>query len=1103
MLEQRTADFNQAILDTVACLIIVVNPQGQIVRFNKECENTTGYSFEEVKNHYFWDFLLVAEEICALKAAFEKVQAGSFPNTFEGYWLTRSGERRLISWSNTALLGENHQVEYVIGTGIDITQRKQLEEKLQEERDFAQLILNSIGQGVTVIDEQGRFTYVNPAYAQMVGYDNNQQLIGKTPFDLTSPAGHTTLQEAWNRRHLGEISSYETDLISKDGQTTNSVLINGVPYYKNGQWAGSISVISNITELKKAQELARQNHALLKAVIEGTSDAVFIKDCDERFILINQVFASIANKPVEEIIGRTALDIWPTDAARQFQVQDRKVLNTGLPQTFEFTVPISPGQVRTYLSTRDPYRDSQGNIIGIFGLARDITERKRAEEQLRESEERFRLLVEDIEDYSILMLDPNGKVVSWNRGAEKIKGYPAEEIIGRSIEKFYPPEDLALGIPAQILASARTIGHYSGEGWRVRRDGSRFWASIVVTALYHEQTGELRGFAKVTRDITKYKLAQDALLESEARFSRLFQSAPMPIALTRLKDGVCLDLNTNFTHLTGFSREEAVGRTSNELIKLDPNQRERLIALVLDQGFARNFEGQIYNKKGEMLEVIASSEVIEVNGEKCLLSTFYDISERKNAERQLKKWADIFHNINLGIVVADSTGQTMQMVNEALVRLLGYEKVEDLVGQSPLMAYSSEFKKQLPHLLQVAQQQDYYVFEPVLLRKDGTTFPAQVAATMVRDEEGQLLYRIVSVQDITARRQAEEALKKSEELYRTLVQNIPDSSVLLFDHNLRYLLADGAALPKYGYTKEYMEGKTLWEAVSPESVAELEPIYRAALAGTTTKFERTYQESTYYSQAIPVKNPKGEIFAGLLMIQDISERKAAEEQIRAALMEKEVLLKEIHHRVKNNLQVVSSLLKLQASYIKDPYEREMLKESQNRVHSMALVHEKLYKSKDLSEINIGEYLEELVSYLYRLYISTASSASLKLVVEKPLKLNLDKAILCGLIVNELISNSFKHAFADPKHSSPTQPEINLVLALNANNMVSLIVKDNGKGLPPGFDFQKGQSLGLKLVHTLVKQLEGTIELKSGLEGTEFVLTFPFTQTNEPAIISKA
>ena len=1104
MLEERAADFTRAILDTVACLIIVVNPQGRIIHFNKACEKTTGYQFEEVKDQFFGDFLLAPEEISAVRAVFAGVPAGNFPTTFENYWLTRAGERRLISWSNTALFNENQQVEYIIGTGIDITERKQLEEKLQEERDFAQLILNSIGQGITVIDEQGRFTYANPAYIKMVGYEHNQQLIGKTPFDLTSPADHSALQGAWDRRKAGEKSIYETRLISEEGQATLDVLITGVPYYKNGEWAGSISVINNITELKKAQELAHQNYALLQAVIEGTSDAVFVKDRTERLILINQVYASLANKPVEELIGRTSQDIWPADAARQFQEQDRKVLNTGLPQTSEFTVLNSQGQVRTYLTTRDPYRDSQGRIIGISGIARDITERKRAEEQLRQSEERFRLLVEDIEDYAIFMLDPKGKIVSWNRGAEGIKGYPAQEIIGQSIEKFYTPEDLAQGMPAQILATARATGHYTGEGWRVRRDGSRFWASVVVTALYEEQSGELRGFAKVTSDITERKLAEAALQESEARFSRLFQSAPMPIALTRLKDGVCLDLNTKFTELTGFSREEGVGKTSTELIRLDPNRRERLIALVEAQGSARGFEAQIYNKQGAPVEVIASSELIEVNGEKCLLSTFYDITERKNTERQLKKWADIFQNINLGVLVADPTGQTMEMVNKALVRLLGYEQAEDLVGQSPLMAYSSEFKLQLPGHLQAAQQQGYYVYEPVLVRKDGTPFPAQVTGTMVRDEEGRLLYRIVTVQDITARRQSEEALKKSEELYRTLVQNIPDTSILLFDQDLRYLLADGSALPKYGYTKEYMEGKTLWEALSPESAAELEPVYRAALAGVSTKFERAYQESTYYSQAIPVRNSRGEIFAGLLMVQDITERKRAEEKIKAALLEKEVLLKEVHHRVKNNLQVISSLLKLQAAYVKAPAHREMFRESQNRVRSMALVHEKLYKSKDLAEINMGEYLRELVSNLSHLYNTSAGKVKIEVAVEKNLRVDLDTAIPCGLIVNELISNALKHAFPTHGLKEVTRPEIRLAFFVDSGSMISLQIKDNGRGFPVGFDFQRSESLGLKLVYILVKQLEGTIELKPGsdlgIAGAEFLVTFPFVPRKESPIL---
>lgn len=206
-----------------------------------------------------------------------------------------------------------------------------------------------------------------------------------------------------------------------------------------------------------------------------------------------------------------------------------------------------------------------------------------------------------------------------------------------------------------------------------------------------------------------------------------------------------------------------------------------------------------------------------------------------------------------------------------------------------------------------------------------------------------------------------------------------------------------------------------------------------------------------------------------------------EEQISASLREKEVLLKEIHHRVKNNLQVTSSLLKLQSGHIQDPRALEMFTESQNRIRSMALVHEKLYQSSDLSRINICEYIQSLSTLLFRSYSAEANRIGLRLDGE-PIYLPVDAAVPCGLILNELISNCLKHAFPGGR-----QGEIRVRVAQEGEGGQALLsVADNGVGLPPGLDLQQTESLGLQLVRMLTLQLHGTLEVLSGT-GTEFRL----------------
>jgi PAS domain S-box-containing protein len=162
----------------------------------------------------------------------------------------------------------------------------------------------------------------------------------------------------------------------------------------------------------------------------------------------------------------------------------------------------------------DPIRDPAGNLVGFAKVTRDLTERRAAEEELRRSEERFRLLVQSVTDYAIYMLDPEGRVTSWNPGAERFKGYAADEIIGEHFSRFYTEEDRQADVPRMVLEKARREGRFEAEGWRVRKDGSRFWASVIIDPI-HSDDGNLIGFAKVTRDLTEKRAIEEQLRQSQ------------------------------------------------------------------------------------------------------------------------------------------------------------------------------------------------------------------------------------------------------------------------------------------------------------------------------------------------------------------------------------------------------------------------------------------------------------------------------------------------------------------------------------------------------------------------------------------------------------
>jgi two-component sensor histidine kinase len=221
--------------------------------------------------------------------------------------------------------------------------------------------------------------------------------------------------------------------------------------------------------------------------------------------------------------------------------------------------------------------------------------------------------------------------------------------------------------------------------------------------------------------------------------------------------------------------------------------------------------------------------------------------------------------------------------------------------------------------------------------------------------------------------------------------------------------------------------------------------------------------------------------------RDVTDRVYAEKQLKSSLEEKEMLLKEVHHRVKNNMQVISSLLNLQSDSIKDPQVFEIFKESRNRVKSMAVIHEKLYKSVDFKHIDFGEYIRNLAADLFKSYRSKPGDIQLKINVENVM-LGIDTAIPCGLIINELVSNALKHAFPEGRKG-----EINIELFRNGDKF-TLVVGDDGVGFPKDLDFRQTESLGLMLVRTLTQQLGGTIELSRNL-GTEFKIIFSESERN--------
>ncbi|HXE41853.1 MAG TPA: PAS domain S-box protein [Candidatus Baltobacteraceae bacterium] len=259
---------------------------------------------------------------------------------------------------------------------------------------------------------------------------------------------------------------------------------------------------------EQAERAAQTSEARLRAILDHSPAVVFLKDMRGRYLHVNRQFERRFGFSERQVIGKTDQELFSRKQSALFLANDRKVLREGSPLEFEETARYRDG-IHTSIVSKFPLVGPKGKIYALCGIATDITARKRAEEDLRQSEERFRLLISSVKDYAIYMLSPSGNISSWNTGAERIKGWRENEIIGKSYAQFYTLEDARRGQPRRELEIALRQGRFEGEGWRVRKDSSRFWANVIVTPV-RGHAGKLLGFAKVTRDMTEQRLTQEA-----------------------------------------------------------------------------------------------------------------------------------------------------------------------------------------------------------------------------------------------------------------------------------------------------------------------------------------------------------------------------------------------------------------------------------------------------------------------------------------------------------------------------------------------------------------------------------------------------------------
>ena len=540
--------------------------------------------------------------------------------------------------------------------------------------DYQLLVESIVDYAIFMLETEGHVATWNPGAERIVGYDP-AEIIGQhcsrfyRPEDIAAGKPEHDLELA---RANGRVED-EGYRVRKDGSLFWASVVVTALRDEGGELRGFAKVIRDLSARREAEQALRQSEQRFHHLIDSVIDyAIFSLDAGGHVATWNAGARRLKGYEVDEIVGQH-FSVFYTPEDRAVGKPERVLSGARRDGRFEDEGwRVRKDGTRFWANVIvTPLRDERGEVVGFAKVTRDLTERRAVEQKLARSEERFRLLIDNLGDYAVYLLDPDGHVSTWNRGAERLKGYASSDIVGRHFSVFFPPEDVADGKPQRELESARAFGRFEDEGYRVRRDGTRFWANAILTAL-RDADGKLLGFAKITRDLTARRAAeqqeralvheqaaraaaeraQAQIRASEARYRDL--SERLEVVFEGVADGILAQdpnggvvfANTAAARLFGFASREALTAASDAVATSfdffdDAGRllgRDRLPgASVLAGAAANSAMLQVRERatgREQWLLVRASSVRDETTERELTITIWHDVSAERRQERQ-------------------------------------------------------------------------------------------------------------------------------------------------------------------------------------------------------------------------------------------------------------------------------------------------------------------------------------------------------------------------------------------------------------------------------------------------------------------------------------
>lgn len=959
----------QVIIDSTADGILAVNDRGKVIKANKrfaELWQIPHIILKTGDDNALLNFVL--DQLVDPRQFLDKVQQ-LYQSKLEDLDILSFKDGRIFERYSQPLLMED-KVLGRVWSFRDITEQKRIEQAVsQAELKYRSLFVNA-SDAILLLTED-TFVDCNPKTEELFGC-KREEILNRKPYEFSPPIqpdqrdSKQKALEKINAALSGEPQLFEWAHKKLDGTLFNAeVNLNRIEIDKKPMLQ---AIVRDITERKRTEEVLSNERTLLRTIIDLIPDAVYVKDVKGQKILANPKEVQFAGKKSEdEVIGKTDFDLYPESEAKRSNVEDRSVLHSGKPiLNIEGKLIDGEGQLHWTLGSKVPLLDVHDKITGIVGLTHDITERKRAEEALKESENKYRLLVENAHDM-VFTLNTDGFLKYISPSSKAFSGYDSIEENGEHFRKYFVDESQ---LRLAFLALTKIVQNHEPIVFEFLfrpKDRLPFWVEVVGNPIVNN--GGVVEIHCIMRDINKRKEAEEKLVRSEEKYRELVENAREAIFV--VQNSIIRFVNRTAIKMMERSEAEIIGHSLFDFIPVEDRKKiERL-------------DYQLFN-----------GEISESQREYCL---------------HQKEGKIILLSVNSVFILWN--------------------------GQAATLNFAS---------------------------------------------------------DITLNKFAEEALQQSEKSYHGLFNSVAEA-IYIHDSKGNFIDVNDGAVRMYGYSKEFFIGKNPADLAAGgmndmnEAVAKI----KKAFNGEPQQLEFWAKRSNGEIFLKDVHLTKGIYFGKDVIIAtaiDITDRKKNEEKIKTTLAEKEVLLREVHHRVKNNLQAIIYLIEMQSDFIEDKQVKEFLMELQERARTMSLVYERLYQSEYLSSVEMQPFLESLTDNVLHSFsaekrISTNVSAV-------DICLNVEIAMPCGLIVNELFTNCIKYAFPD---KSVQDCQVGIQMELE-NNYCKLIIKDNGIGLPIGFDWTKAESLGLKLVNLWANyQLKGNIKVDLK-HGTTFEISFPYPES---------